>query len=143
MMWRHLSVIAVSCGFLISCDESNPSQPTQPVNSSFTLAPGESALVQGQGALTLRFLRVVQDNRCPGDATCITAGEAVLAFEAVQGPSLPVTTPLELKTTPSGQVGMVNAYRVELVSVAPYPFASKGPIQAAEYRATLHVTTNQ
>lgn len=141
MNWRTLSALALSSVFIVACDESTPTSPTQPVNSTYTLAPGQAVAVQD--SLSLRFKSVVQDNRCPGDALCITAGEAVLAFDAVQSTSSPsVTQPLELKTTPAGQVAVVGRYRIELTSVMPYPFASLPAIQPGDYRATLHVVSN-
>src|SRR5690349_13713213 len=90
------TVLALLCAasLLSGCNGSNPaapSQPTQPstpapapsgpVSQTSTLAPGEAAGIRdGSRELQVRFTGVTNDSRCPADATCITAGEATLAF---------------------------------------------------------------
>ena len=54
-----------------ACDES-PTGPTVTLDQRFTLAPGETASIEGRG-VTLRFEGVTGDSRCPGDAVCIRA----------------------------------------------------------------------
>ena len=63
-----------------ACDES-PTGPTVTLDQQFTLAPGETASIDGRGA-RLRFEGVTGDSRCPVDAICIQGGDAVVKVQA-------------------------------------------------------------
>ena len=54
-----------------------------PLNQQFTLAPGETAVIEGTG-LRLQFVRVMGDSRCPADAFCIQGGDAIVLVRAVE-----------------------------------------------------------
>jgi hypothetical protein len=99
-----------------------------------TLAVGQTVAVPDT-SLSLRFTGVPNDSRCPADALCIQLGEAVVALEALSGPS---TSQLQLRTTEAGRTAEVGSYRVVLSMLLPYPF-SNHPIDLAEYRATVRV----
>src|SRR5204862_3776860 len=60
-----------------TADEPAPSVPTVSLDARFTLAPVETASVQGRG-VNLRFAGVTGDSRCPGDAICVTGGDAIV-----------------------------------------------------------------
>ena len=76
--WLAVAVGAALVGWT-ACS-SNPMAPSPvEVGQRFLLAPGDTVAVKG-AELSLRFEQVVTDSRCPGDATCITGGEAELAF---------------------------------------------------------------
>jgi hypothetical protein len=106
------------------------------VNQTATLAPGQTMSVTGT-ALSIRFDGVTQDSRCPGDALCITQGDATTVFFVTEQQQ-PVR--VELKTSGASQSGVVGSYRLTLQQLMPYPFFSLGPIAPADYRATLNVT---
>lgn len=57
--------------------------------AEFTLAPGQSATLADDSRL--RYLRVVNDSRCPPNVQCVWAGDAVVAFEwtPASGPAQP------------------------------------------------------
>jgi hypothetical protein len=142
----------VLCGLMTGCsDSSSPTGPTggptspsspQVIDRTFTLAPGEAASVH-DGALQLRFQRVVRDNRCPGDALCITAGEAILEFDRYlkQGNSARETK-IQMSTSPPGSTHLTgDIYTIQLEALTPYPFASLPPIQPDNFRATVRITS--
>ena len=120
-----------------ACDESSSTGPTVSVDARFTLAPGETASVQGRG-VKLRFESVTGDSRCPGDAVCITGGDAVVKVTATgDGNSLS----LELHTGDSSRASVTyGSVKVTLVELTPYPFSSLPAIKPGDYRATLIVT---
>jgi hypothetical protein len=125
----------IFCLFLVTgCDESITG-PTIPLNTEFVLAPGSSAVIEG-ASLSVRFNGVTGDSRCPGDAICIQGGDAIVAVTVT---SRGGTRNHELHT---GNMQPVkhDDVTISLVQLAPYPFASQGPIQPDEYRATLRVT---
>ncbi len=125
----HVLVIAV----LFAACSSSPTAPGEP--HSVTLAPGESASILD---LNVTFIRVTSDSRCPGDATCITAGDASVAIATTW---LGSQREAELwLNNPASQSATHGRYRITFDALAPYPFASRG-ILPADYRATFHVST--
>lgn len=118
-----------------ACDES-PAAPTVSIDARVTLAPGETALVEGRG-IRLRFEGVTGDSRCPGDAICITGGDAIVRVVASgDGGSLA----LDLHTGDSSRASVTyGSAKVTLVELQPYPFSSR-TIAPGDYRATLTVS---
>ncbi len=123
-----------ACGST-SGSPTSPNAPKPDISISMTLAPGQRANVEGTN-LTLQFTGVASDGRCPGDALCVTAGEAVAVFEATL--SARGGARLELSTRDTRGVG-IGDYTLELRGLDPYPFASLPPIQPSDYRATVHI----
>ena len=125
------AVFCVLCSlFVISC--FNPAAPG-PVDRQFTLGPGQSATVSEAG-VSIKFVTITGDNRCPADAICITGGSADVRIEVRRGNS---TEPHDLKTGDMKPV-VSKDVTIELVEVSPYPFSSS-PIQPGDYRVTLRV----
>ena len=60
----------------IAACSSSPTAPTNP--TVVTMAPGQSTQV---GALSLKFIGVTIDTRCPANALCIQVGDAFVALE--------------------------------------------------------------
>ena len=86
--------------------------------------------------VSIRFVGVQSDSRCPGDATCIQAGDAIVRVEAQSSTSGTTTYDLHTAKSEPARHGDVS---IALVELAPYPFASR-PTQPGDYRATLRVT---
>jgi hypothetical protein len=59
-----LASLLVAAG---ACDESIAG-PTVPLDEEFVLRPGELARVED---ISIRFVRVANDSRCPADAVCV------------------------------------------------------------------------
>src|SRR5688572_8447701 len=118
-----------------ACDES-PTGPTVSIDTRFTLAPGETASVQGRG-VRLRFEGVTGDSRCPADALCIQGGDAVVKLVASGDDG---SLSLELHTGDASRASVTYGnVKVSLVELAPYPFSSR-TIAPGDYRATLSVS---
>ena len=112
---------------------SSPVAPTDP--AVVTLAPGTSTTY---GSLKVTFVRVTGDSRCPGDAICITAGDAQVAilidgFGPQQSAELYLVEPSKRSITHSG-------FTITFETLTPYPFLSQGPIAPAAYRATFRIS---
>lgn len=105
----------------------------------FELRVGERVEVEGS-ELSLAFVRVDSDSRCPKDVICIWAGEAKLVFRARVGSSeegeLVLISPGEKARAAFGR------YRIEVVALAPEP-DSRRKIAPEDYVATLRVTEEQ
>ena len=66
---------SVLLGAAIAC-AGNPAQPSPlPLGEPFELRLGERAAIAGD--VSLLFVDVASDSRCPIDATCVSAGEAL------------------------------------------------------------------
>ena len=109
------------------------------VDERFTLSPGESARVAATD-VRLTFLDVQGDSRCPADAICIQGGDAVVRVRANSGSR---TETLELHAGDSSRASaQYQDFKVALTELQPYPFSSRPPIAAGDYRATLVVSRN-
>lgn len=115
------------------CDE-NVTGPTAPLDTEFTLAPGETAAIEG-ASLNVRFNQITGDNRCPADAVCILGGSADVS---VTVRSDKATRDYVLKTGDM-QPAYHDDFVVSLVTVTPYPFSAR-TIEPGDYRVTLKVS---
>lgn len=85
----------------------------------------------------VRFDTVANDSRCPGDAVCVTLGDAEAVVTVTQDgrPSVPLT----LHTAPGeGQRASVGALTLSLTHLDPYPYSGR-PVSPKDYRASLRV----
>jgi hypothetical protein len=114
-----------------ACLGSSPSSPT-PIDSQLVLAPGQAA--QLASGVSVRFVGVIGDSRCPGDALCIQGGDAIVRVDISSGRS---RGERDLHTGNLLPVRL-DDLEVRLVELAPYPFSSR-PFDPSEYRATLRV----
>ncbi len=113
----------------ITACASSPTAPGAPTN--VTMAPGQSAQV---GTLSVKFIGVTSDSRCPANATCIQAGDVVVALETRV---LAGERAFELQLTPPKRGTTHGSYSIELQEVSPYPFGT--PIKPEDYRVKLRI----
>ena len=133
---RLISVIAIAHG----CATSHPTVPDGPLNQQITLAPGQSAPVQGSSTRIL-FERVLGDSRCPANALCVWAGDAVVRIAVIESTG---QQRYDLHTNvyqpvPQGNVVRHGDLTITIVHLSPHPFAPI-PISGDEYRATIQLT---
>jgi hypothetical protein len=103
--------------------------------SPFTLAPGETAALQGTDArITLNAVR--DDSRCPVDVTCVWAGDAKIEIVVSRKGAADETTVLSI-TPPKNEVWVGNL-KIRFVSLAPAPRQADAGT-ARKYRAELVV----
>jgi len=133
MNTRRFALISMlSAAVSVGCAR-NPMEPAQ--IGPFELQVGASAkLADG---LTITVDRVTSDSRCPMDALCVWAGDAVVTVSLSQPSGGPVTR--ELHTDPKGSDALYLAYTIKLLALAPYPQSDR-QIRPGDYVATLLVT---
>jgi hypothetical protein len=123
------AVLAASC-----LDVSSPVAPNSPLDTPFEVKAGATAVVPG--GLTIRFDSVSSDSRCPIDALCVQAGEAVVVM-SLSTPSRS-RVQREWRTNPTGFEVVYSDYAIQLAELRPYPSAGQ-PIAPGDYVATLKV----
>lgn len=126
-------VLLVSLAML-GCVSNPPALPSGPVNARVVLAPGEAADVPG-AAIGVRFESVINDSRCPGDATCIQAGSATIRISVLPSGGGLVSYDVTTSNAPARHADLT----ITLENLAPYPFVSR-PTAPSDYRATLRIT---
>jgi hypothetical protein len=129
--WMMAACLAMAaCGNKVG----TPSSEKIPLGREFTLAVGQSAVVDADVRLTLK--NVSDDSRCPVDVTCVWEGDAKVAVEV-----LTPTPREEHELHTSGRdshEAKHGAYRITLVKLEPAP-RSTATISQGDYRATLVV----
>jgi hypothetical protein len=104
------------------------------LDREFGVREGEQVEVDG-GQLTVRFLEVADDSRCPTGAQCAWAGEGVVLLRLARTGSEPAE--VTLRTTPDKESATYQGYRVVLRELDPHPRVGGSPPET--YRATLEV----
>lgn len=128
-----LLVIAVALA--TACDEKSAVAPTVGFDQRFTLARGETALVEGT-RVRLQFVGVSSDSRCPINAICVQAGKAIVQ---VRLSSTTPPTDYELHTDDGSRARHGNV-QFALVELQPFPFSGRTTGQD-EYTATFIAST--
>lgn len=123
---KKLLVVVAICGTACS---GGPTQPDRvPKGRPFELRVGDSALTTDD--LRIRFDTVRSDSRCPLDALCVRAGEAVIALTVGRSGEVPVGR--ELDTTPARSSTTFLNFTITLSSLQPYPRSGR-QIQLRDY----------
>jgi hypothetical protein len=119
-----------------ACSEKRPVGPSTPLNQQFTLPRGETISINDT-SVRLQFVEVTGDSRCPANAFCIWAGDAIVVVRALDAGA---AADYALHTGDSSRASATHRQlRIELVQLAPYPFSDR-PTAQDDYRATLKVT---
>lgn len=128
------ALAAVACATGAFGCAAHPSQPSRALGQPFDLKAGTSAVLTD--GLRLTFDRVKEDSRCPLDAICVRAGEAIVVLTLSQ--SAGAQAERELQTTPALSEASYLSYVIKLVALAPYPRSTQ-QIRPEDYVATLTV----
>ena len=118
-----------AAGFSCSADTASPGQ-------EFTLSVGKTVNISGED-LSIRFVEVEGDSRCPTGVVCVWAGEAKCRMSITyQG-----TTSEIVFTQPGGSTGtrdLVRKYEASF-KLEPYPESGK-QIDKSDYKLVMTVT---
>lgn len=128
-------LIALFLAFSAGGCVNNQTGPDAIAGKPFELKTGVTASLPNGTRLT--FEAVKEDSRCPADAQCIWAGDAVVivVLKAPKGPP----ESRELHMRPSGPGITYDDYTITLTALAPYPRAGQ-EIRPADYVATFVVS---
>lgn len=130
---RHL-IVAMT--FALAC--ASPVDPT--LDADFAAQSGEpvelrvgQAVTLDGGAVTIRFLSVVDDSRCPTSVVCVWQGDGAVELRLRWSDSTRVDT---LHTTLAPNSVTAAGVRITLAGLAPYPEVP-GTTPQGEYLLTL------
>ena len=87
--------------------------------------------------LTVKFVSLVEDSRCPTDTNCVWAGNAKIKIQVGKGKAAAKT--FELNTNLDPQTISFAGYEIKLVNLTPQP-ASNIIINRNGYTATFAVS---
>lgn len=121
------------------------SQPTPAVGTpgsiqvstgdAFDLAVGQEAQIRGT-PVTVRFISVSQDSRCPSDVQCVWAGDAqirlALSSTAAESSEASIHTNLDPRAA------TFSGYQIRAVGLKPVPKSGQA-IPGASYVVSLEV----
>lgn len=103
----------------------------------FTIKVGEEAFIEAED-LTIAFVSVVEDSRCPIDVRCTWEGNARIVIRLSKNKNKSAS--IELNTSRLlTREGLYLDYRIELVKLDP-DRTSANEIAEHEYRASLIVS---
>ncbi len=87
--------------------------------------------------LTVEFLSVLEDSRCPIGVDCIWAGNAKISVRVRKNGSAAKT--FELNTTMDNQSVTYEGHTIKLAKLTPHPRANTPPAPNS-YRATITIS---
>ena len=125
-------LVAVILPIVFAACAGSPTSPS--IDVMVTMPLGQTVAVTGT-SVSLRFDAVKEDSRCPANAMCVWAGQAVVSV-TIRLASREVT--VELGSDPAARrTATAQGIRLEWVQLEPYPYA---PVTAPpDYRVTLRV----
>ena len=104
---------------------------------NFEMKIGEEANCKNCTALSLNFVGIKEDSRCPEFTNCIWEGQAVVELSINTGSKMPLELIMQKSKPELGQK-VVGDYSYKLEKVDPYP-KSGTSIQDEDYIITLVV----
>ena len=87
--------------------------------------------------LTVKFVSLIEDSRCPTDSNCVWAGNAKIKIQVGKAKSAAKT--FELNTNLEPQIVSFAGYEIKLVNLTPQP-ASNIRINRNGYTATFAIS---
>jgi hypothetical protein len=143
---KNTTLILILSLVIVSCNKNSdssldarttgiPPASTSSVSSAlgepFEMNVGSEVQIKGED-LSVRFVAVPSDSRCPVGATCPWTGEAVVVLN-IAGRADSLHTPTQPSLT------TYKTYTIKLLQLAPYPVLNV-PNDPAAYVARLVVT---
>lgn len=122
-----LLVLTLSFGAFLHADAHTTQKVSVLINKQKTVVKNK---------LTIKFVSLVEDSRCPTDVQCIQAGNAKITIEVCGGKSAAKT--FEINTNLQPQTVSYGGYEIKLTDLNPKP-ASNIRINRNGYTATFAV----
>ena len=117
--------------------QSSESSIEAELDSEFVIQVNQSVEIKSED-ITVTFLNVTADSRCPADVMCVWMGQADIELSVQKGDE-ESTLSLSIGGDSSPEESIFDMYLIQLIELAPYPY-STDVIQPDEYTATLKIT---
>lgn len=116
-----------------------PEELTIELGQPILVPRGETAVLPAAD-LSLTFVDLLDESRCPSKVQCVEAGEARISIRVSQNGAEAET--LEMNTNPPLKQDVVTfgAFQIQLTALDPYPEEIHQRISARLYEATFVVT---
>jgi hypothetical protein len=130
VMYKVYALLALALSLLPGCAQKGDVNAA--IGEPFQLKINQTAYLASEN-LTIRFLDVPGDSRCPSDVVCVWAGEVTASVEVERNgyrfqKNITERSPIIF--------GGVNGYSITLVGMQPYP-KSDSTIPKSQYIATF------
>jgi hypothetical protein len=113
---------------------------TAKLEDPFQLAINQTAVIAANNMISMEFLDVPEDSRCPSFVECIWAGQVIVSLNVSEFSSVPLIFNLTLGPSPSNSTARsVDTHIIELLQVDPYPIREE-EIAKSDYRATFLIS---
>jgi hypothetical protein len=123
--YRRLIFVALVCcalpSFSPAIRANSTARKTSPrLGREFELRVGQSVSLYRRN-LSIKFVAVADDSRCPSDVTCVWAGNARVQLKVTNGRTIKTLTLNSNTTAPPPSDGSFKGYTLKLISLIPYP----------------------
>jgi hypothetical protein len=102
----------------------------------------QASLLDSDANLSIQFLRLLEDSRCPRNVTCVWEGQARVQIQIQTDTD--ATQTIELSSNPnltdSKTAYETSGYRIEFLKLEPYPISPDQRIKQHEYLLSLKVS---
>jgi hypothetical protein len=132
---------ACSRGKQVKDSDSGNSPVPAALDSDFQLTYNQTATLETEN-LTVKFIDVAEDSRCPVGVECIWPGQAKIDLEIKRQSDKPENIQL---TSLAGEPGLaqksIGDYNIRLVKVDP-PRTTDRELKLSDYKITLKISRN-
>jgi hypothetical protein len=113
---------------------------TAKLEDPFQLTINQTAVIAANNMMSMQFLDVPEDSRCPSFVECIWAGQVMVSLNVSEISSVPLIFNLTLGPSPSNSSARsVDTLIIQLLQVEPYPIREE-EIAKSDYRATFLIS---
>ena len=121
------TMLSIGATSVASAHRQETVKPETIKSETFTLRAGHQKRV-ARGELTIKFVNVIEDSRCPVGVNCIQAGNAKIQIKISDRRGQ--TKTMELSTNTDPKADRLGPYAITLVSLAPQPTKDDKPAQS-------------
>jgi hypothetical protein len=112
---------------------------TAKLEDPFQLAINQTSVITANN-MSMQFLDVPEDSRCPAFVACIWTGQIMVSLNVSKFSSVPLILNLTLGPSPSNSSARgVDSNIIRLLHVEPYPIRDE-EIAKSDYRATFLIS---
>lgn len=145
---QSLAMTVLGTGALLSTRATAATPPPEEPQKGKRFSVGET--LRFDEDLSVTFLAVLKDRRCPINAICIDAGNAEVLLRVKAGNQKPKIVTLHTdgkkkrrivipaNKYPKGVAGIPKSYTISIASLNPLPYAGKKTLQS-DYRLKLEI----